>query len=213
MSEDEDRLTRWSRLKTESAATPAPAPVEQPVEPDAEAVEALIAALPKIEDIGATTDIRGFMQPGVPPALRNAALARAWMSDPAIRDRIPDAIDYAEDYNAPHTISGWGAAGRDEIEGFVRRFRDAAPTGEDGARAVAASEPPPAEPEAGLDAQAAETAATVEEGGASPDEADQTAAGEAGPRRRGGARHSSSRHSSSRHGASRHGGALPGNSS
>lgn len=115
---EEDRLARWSRLKTEAAA-PAP-PESAPPQPDI-ADEAFIAALPKIEEIDAATDIRGFLRAGVPASLRNAALARMWSADPAIRDRIPDAVDYAEDYNAPHTISGWGGACPQEARTYVER--------------------------------------------------------------------------------------------
>lgn len=107
MSEDEDRLARWSRLKL--AAVPAEPEAAPDDEPQIDQDD-LIAALPKLDEIGAATDIRGFLNAAVPQTLRAAALSRAWLADPAIRDRIPDAIDYAEDYNAPHTISGWGGA-------------------------------------------------------------------------------------------------------
>ena len=46
------------------------------------------ATLPPIESIGAGTDIRAFLQSGVPSDLTRAALRRAWTSDPAIRDFI-----------------------------------------------------------------------------------------------------------------------------
>lgn len=124
MSAGEDRLAHWARRKAEAARpAPAAAPEHEPAD------EAFLAALPKIEEIDAQTDIRGFLREGVPQALRGAALARAWMADPSIRDRIPDAIDYAEDYNAPHTISGWGPACPQQAELEVAR----------------ALEPPPAE--------------------------------------------------------------------
>jgi hypothetical protein len=44
--------------------------------------------LPSIESITAETDIRAFLAPGVPPALTQAALRRAWVVDPKIRDFI-----------------------------------------------------------------------------------------------------------------------------
>ena len=125
MSADEDRLSRWSRLKSEAAAPPAPE--SAPPQPDL-ADEAFIAALPRIEEIDAATDIRGFLRAGVPASLRNAALARMWSADPAIRDRIPDAVDYAEDYNAPHTISGWGGACPQEARAYVERALEPQPT-------------------------------------------------------------------------------------
>ena len=125
MSADEDRLSRWSRLKSEAAAPAAPESAPPP--PDL-ADDAFIAALPRIEEIDAATDIRGFLRAGVPLALRNAALARMWSADPAIRDRIPDAVDYAEDYNAPHTISGWGSACPQEARTYVERALEPQPT-------------------------------------------------------------------------------------
>ena len=143
---DEDRLDRWARLKAESARPAPPAPKEE------EAVDAaFVAALPTIERIDAATDLSGFLRKGVPDALRNAALARAWMADPAIRDRIPDAIDYAENYNAPHTISGWGQACPQEAQSYVGRTLDALRDQPEEDRAVAADEetaPEPAPPPA-----------------------------------------------------------------
>jgi Protein of unknown function (DUF3306) len=44
------------------------------------------AALPPITSIDAGTDIRCFLAPGVPAELTRAALRRAWVTDPMIRD-------------------------------------------------------------------------------------------------------------------------------
>ncbi len=46
------------------------------------------ASLPPIESINALSDIRAFLAPGVPAALTRAALRRAWVADPAIRDFV-----------------------------------------------------------------------------------------------------------------------------
>ena len=46
------------------------------------------ANLPPIEAIGPDSDIRPFLDPGVPLLLTQAALRRAWVTDPAIRDFI-----------------------------------------------------------------------------------------------------------------------------
>jgi hypothetical protein len=64
--------------------------------------------LPSIEAIGADTDIRGFLAPGVPPELTRAALRRAWAADPKIRDFVGPA-DYDWDFNAPGTMAGFGS--------------------------------------------------------------------------------------------------------
>jgi Protein of unknown function (DUF3306) len=53
-----------------------------------EANPALGVALPPIESIGAGSDIRAFLAPGVPAELTRAALRRAWMVDPAIDDFV-----------------------------------------------------------------------------------------------------------------------------
>lgn len=47
-----------------------------------------LSQLPSIESITASTDIRLFMLPGVPMALRQAALRKVWVTDPKIRDFI-----------------------------------------------------------------------------------------------------------------------------
>lgn len=95
----EDRLGEASdadgpSASPEEAAQPAPAPIDP-------------ASLPTIEGISAETDIRAFLQPGVPPDLSRAALRRAWAADPAIRDFVGLA-ENAQDFNAPDAIVGFG---------------------------------------------------------------------------------------------------------
>src|SRR5262249_24839339 len=63
--------------------------------------------LPPIESIGAETDIRAFLAPGVPPELTRAALRRVWTADPKIRDFVGLA-ENAWDFNAPNAIAGFG---------------------------------------------------------------------------------------------------------
>ncbi|MBX9757577.1 MAG: DUF3306 domain-containing protein, partial [Beijerinckiaceae bacterium] len=60
------------------------------------------------EDIGAQTNIADFMRKEVPAALRNAALRRAWSTDPAIRDYVNPAREYAYDWNTPGGVPGNG---------------------------------------------------------------------------------------------------------
>jgi uncharacterized protein DUF3306 len=66
-----------------------------------------LTKLPPIESIGAETDIRGFLAPGVPPELTRAALRRAWAADPKVRDFVGLA-DYDWDFNTPGAIPGFG---------------------------------------------------------------------------------------------------------
>jgi hypothetical protein len=64
--------------------------------------------LPRIEEITAGTDIAGFLRKGVPESLRNAALRQMWLVDPAVRNYVGDARDYAWDWNVPGGVPGSG---------------------------------------------------------------------------------------------------------
>jgi len=66
------------------------------------------ASLPPIESINATTDIRAFLAPGVPIELTRAALRRAWVSDPTIRDFIGLA-ENQWDFTKPEEVPGFGS--------------------------------------------------------------------------------------------------------
>jgi hypothetical protein len=132
---DERFLNRWARRKAEPAAAPAPDAPAQAPEPVP--VEEIVARLPPVESILPGAD----MAAGVPAELRTAALDRLWRIDPAIRNRVADAIDYAEDYNAPHTIPGFGPAARAEVEAVVRRL-----AGLDAPPQPPRADEPPAEP-------------------------------------------------------------------
>lgn len=127
MSGNDNFLSRWSRLKRKAdtqAASPAaeateaepqdqrleePSPQSTigPSAPEALSEEEL-AALPRIEDLTIGSDIRAFMRPGVPSALRNAALRRMWLLTPAVRDYRDPAVDYAWDWNTPGGVPGDG---------------------------------------------------------------------------------------------------------
>jgi hypothetical protein len=128
MSEPENFLTRWSRRKrvTEEPAQPAsPTAVapETPAKPGQEPTgkpasatdEASVpvfdpASLPSLESIGAQTDIRAFLQAGVPNDLRLAALRRAWSADPAILN-FKGLAEYDWDFTAPDSMPGFGELG------------------------------------------------------------------------------------------------------
>ena len=122
MSDPENFIARWSRRKRKAAeATGAAKP---PVPSDAAAEGARnaqaegeesgapelpfdVTSLPPIESIGADSDIRAFLAPGVPPDLTRAALRRVWSADPKIRDFVGLA-DYAWDFNTPGAMLGFG---------------------------------------------------------------------------------------------------------
>jgi hypothetical protein len=124
MSEPENVLARWSRRKRQAALSQkAPDdPNQQAHKPataegddrsgekrDAIPPEAAFdpASLPPIESIVAGSDIKAFLQAGVPAALRQAALRRAWLADPAIRDFI-EMAENQWDFNNPTSIPGFG---------------------------------------------------------------------------------------------------------
>ncbi len=109
---DEGFLRRWSRRKQSAATpqTPEAAPdappeggTEQPAAattPPAEEEAIDPATLPPIDSLGADSDYTVFLKKGVPEALRIAALRKAWITDPLIRDfRHP--AEYAWDFTTP----------------------------------------------------------------------------------------------------------------
>jgi len=137
-------LSRWSRLKEEARRSePGPQPDAAEASPGAPPLEAdpasvlaepeltpeELAALPKVEEITAASDISGFLRRGVPDALRNAALRRMWTLDPAIRDFVGEARDYAYDWNTPGGVPGAGALDpADDVAAMVRGiFGDSPP--------------------------------------------------------------------------------------
>ena len=121
MSDPSGFLTRWSRRKraaAEPAAAPLPDADVQTPQADAPVPQQADAAalpemppLPSLEEITASTDISMFMHPAVPEPLRAAALRRMWAIDPAIRDFVSEAVDYAYDWNTPGGVPGNGPLG------------------------------------------------------------------------------------------------------
>ena len=115
MSEPENFLSRWSRKKldaesdTGATAPEAATPADRPGAASADGAPPAfdLASLPSLESIGAGTDIRAFLQAGVPSDISRAALRRAWTSDPAIRDFIGLA-ENAWDFTAPNGVPGFG---------------------------------------------------------------------------------------------------------
>jgi hypothetical protein len=115
--DDRSFLARWSQRKREAkqpdrgpAAADADVPSAAVAESDAPP-EFDLSGLPKLEDMTATTDITGFLGKGVPEHLRNAALRKSWALDPAIRNYVNPALDYAYDWNTPGGVPGSGEIG------------------------------------------------------------------------------------------------------
>ena len=122
MSADEKGfLARWSERKREAARSeserelkPAPSDAAAPEAPAAETTSSEteppfdLASLPKLEDLTADTDLTVFFKKGVPESIRNAALRKSWALDPAIRNYVNPALDYAYDWNTPGGVPGAG---------------------------------------------------------------------------------------------------------
>src|SRR5215216_6636166 len=114
-------LARWSQRKQE-AKQPEPkeeAPAGESVEssdssaPQGEDAtpEFDLTTLPKLEELTGSTDITAFLRKGVPEHLRNAALQKSWALDPAIRNYVNPALEYAYDWNTPGGVPGGGELG------------------------------------------------------------------------------------------------------
>ena len=111
-ADNKNFLARWSQRKHEAKQPDRAAPTansDVPSGPVAEsdvAQEFDLSSLPKLEDMTATTDITAFLRKGVPEHLRNAALRKSWALDPAIRNYVNPALDYAYDWNTPGGVPG-----------------------------------------------------------------------------------------------------------
>ena len=129
MSEPENFLERWSRRKQQASVEPAQAPAAKAEKDEASAAvpadtgRAQRAKTGRLRyrrvcrrsnSIGADTDVRGFLQPGVPPELTRAALRRAWSSDPAIRDFV-GLVENGWDFNDPNAMHGFGPITPEEV--------------------------------------------------------------------------------------------------
>ena len=148
----DDFLSRWSRRKLEvrreqearpkqeePAPGEAPAPEQAPAAAgEAELTPEELEALPPIEELTADSDFTLFLRKGVPEQLKRAALRRMWSLDPAIRDYVGEARDYAWDWNVPGGVPGNGPLLPSDNVGELLRsmFGDA-----EHSRPVAAIEP------------------------------------------------------------------------
>ena len=151
-----DFLARWS--KRARAARPRvrddAGSLDAPIPPAADSVEGSDAPkppdLPDVEELGAESDYRPFLQRTVAPALRRLALRRLWRSDPVLAN-LDGLNDYDEDFAALHKT------GADAIAAAVRAGRryardPAAPPGADPAAAAEPADPAPAAPQDGVEA-------------------------------------------------------------
>ena len=137
--EDGGFLSRWSRRKRELAeqdqprsAEPAAPPASVPAAPEAapeQAPEPEMIEPPSLDLVDKDFDIAHWLKQNVPESWKLAALRRAWEGDPAIRDYLDPARDYALDWNTPGGAPGYGPLSEsDDVAEMVRKvFGDAPP--------------------------------------------------------------------------------------
>jgi hypothetical protein len=158
MTDREAFLARWSRRKREAAAIPPEPAAEEPAAPATQSGNPQAASapsapqsqpesnpeLPPIDAIDGGTDIRAFLEEGVPQDLARAALRRAWNSDPAIRDFI-GLSENAWDFTAPEGVPGFGPFNPDAARQLVAQvFGNSDSTSGAEPAVAAAAEPEPA---------------------------------------------------------------------
>jgi hypothetical protein len=147
-------LSRWSQRKREAKQPRRDKPVveadmsSEPIAESAAEPEFDLSSLPKLEDLTETTDITAFLRKGVPESLRNAALRKSWALDPAIRNYVNPALDYAYDWNTPGGVPGSSEIGAGmDVARLVSQIMG---SGESAVTAEAGNEPasgPPQFPE------------------------------------------------------------------
>ena len=107
--------SRRQNSRNRSRTTPAGESVELPGSPAPQGEDVTpefdLSTLPKLEELTGSTDITAFLRKGVPEHLRNAALQKSWALDPAIRNYVNPALEYAYDWNAPGGVPGGGELG------------------------------------------------------------------------------------------------------
>ena len=134
MSNDADFLARWSRRKHDAATdkikqekqietSNSVASETDPasLEPGENILPFDPASLPAIESVGAESNIRAFLETGVPVDLARAALRRVWSLDPAIRDFV-GLSENSWDFNAPGAMAGFGPIDGEEVGRLLTRL-------------------------------------------------------------------------------------------
>lgn len=128
MSDEKSFFTRWSsrkrRVNAETLAQPESKKCDEVL--ISESTRASLArfdaaSLPAIDSIGAGSDIRAFLEADVPPDLTRAALRRAWLTDPAIRNFV-GLSENSWDFNAAGAISGFGSIDAESVANMVTRL-------------------------------------------------------------------------------------------
>jgi hypothetical protein len=157
MNSDTEFFARWSRRKHQAVTDKIVQSKSENTSDDivAEASAAFVqaqngrpfdrASLPSIESLGAESNIRVFLEAGVPDDLARAALRRVWSLDPAIRDFV-GLSENSWDFNAPGAMAGFGPIDGKEVGRLLTRL-----LGEPDIAAAAAH--PPVTPQLAQDSQ------------------------------------------------------------
>lgn len=98
MADPVNFFARWSRLKQRARTSP-PEPVPAAPSDEARAIDTPPPELPPVESLTADSDFTAFLQPGVPEAMRNAALRKLWGSDPVFAN-LDGLVEYGDDFAA-----------------------------------------------------------------------------------------------------------------
>ena len=102
MSQDQDFLRRWSRLKREAAAAPAKKATAQNQPAEKKAAEEDPVPLPSLDSLTFESDFKAFMHAKVEETVKRAALKKLF-ADP--RFNVMDGLDtYIDDYTRSDTI-------------------------------------------------------------------------------------------------------------
>lgn len=118
--EDTDR---GAPIDGETAASAAPGAVAEPPVAGPAAPPDPLPELPDLATLTRESDLTPFLRAGVPAALRNAALRRMWSIDPAIRDFVSEAREYAYDWNSPGGVPGLGPLlPSDDVQAMLRKI-------------------------------------------------------------------------------------------
>ena len=137
MSDKDGLISRWSKRKR-AAATEESEPARDPAEsardenaaedtapPSEESEEEILARfnLPDPENLGPGDDFKGFMQAGVPEALRRRALRKLWTSNPVLAN-LDGLNDYDEDFTSPEETAAVLKTAYKVGRGFVKDLMD-----------------------------------------------------------------------------------------
>ncbi len=111
MNDDPAFLSRWSRRKQQAReeveeTPPAESAAEAPPEPEKPEAEILAElGLKDPDEMAEGDDFSAFMSAAVPQALRNRALKKLWLTNPAFAD-LDGLLDYGEDFTGNGGIVG-----------------------------------------------------------------------------------------------------------